>query len=322
MKVIGAFNKISDKLKKEIPKLKEGQLITFQMINGQPNPDSEERQKTPVLYPKHQLRSKDTIYDPYQKDEEGNEVGGYIEIGVVKSSLRLANGEHDIQTELMIPGMIMPGKPAVGNWQFNGKFSFAGGNIKDTEAFEYCWLSNENESNPHRDKSVKALFKQVNLLEDSKQTIKTTNDLREALNIAADLDETTAREIAASLNWANITELPILTAKINDFATKFPTEFLKAYNSPKRKTKSLIRKALDLGIISFDPVTKTVTLGSEVVASLTLRNGDDFLTAFTDWINTAKNGSDVFSNIEGQIEQKKNESNSVAPKKKAKAEAV
>jgi hypothetical protein len=322
MKVIGAFNKISDKLKKEIPKLKQGQTVTFQMINGQPNPDNEERQKTPVLYPKVQIRTRDTIYDPYQKDSEGEEVGGFVEIGIVKSSIRLANGENDIETELAIPGMIMPGKPAIGNWQFNGKFSFSGDSIKDIEAFEFFWLSNENESNPHRDKSVKALFKQVNLLEDSKQTIKTTNDLREALNIAADLDETTAREIAASLNWANIAELPILTAKINDFATKFPTEFLKAYNSPKRKTKSLIRKALDSGIISFDPVTKTVTLGSEVVATLSLRSGEDFLTAFTDWINTAKNGSDVFGNIEGQIEQKRQESNSVAPKKKAKAEAV
>ena len=302
MKVIGEFNRISDKLKKEIPKLKRGQVVTFQMLNGVANPDSEEKQRTPVIYPKTQIRTLDRIYDPYLNNDEG----GYVDIGVPSTYSKDSFGNLEVQPKLLVPGL--------GLFQFSGKFSLMGGKVDDEEMFEFLWLSNENESNPHRDTSVKPLFKMQNLLEESKTTIKTTNDLRDALNLAADMDEQTKREVAASLNWATIAESEILTAKINDFATKFPTEFLKAYNSPKRKTKSVIKKAMDAGVINFDVISKEISLGSEVVATLTLKNGEDILTAFTDWINTAKNGQEVFENIQGQLEQKVS-----APKAKKKA---
>lgn len=310
MKVIGDFNKISPKLKKEIPKLKQGQVVTFQMLNGvtNPEPDPTERSKTPMLYGKAQISTRDRIFDPYL-----NETGDYVDIGVVKNFSKNRDGDYEIETRLFVPGM--------GEFQFGGKFSLMGGRIEDEELFEFLWLCNENEKNPYRDKSVKPLFKPVNLLEDSKETINTTSRLREAVNLAGDMDVETAREIAASLNWSNIAEPEVLMAKINDFAAKFPDQFLKTAKSPKRETKATIKKALDNGVINFDVLTKKVTLGSELIATLSFRDGDDFLNAFTDWLNTSIHGADVLGNIKNQLEIQKQE-NSFIDKKKGKAKEV
>src|SRR6266705_2211103 len=86
MKSSKTFNNISEELKKQIPKLKPGEVKTFLMLNGTPNPDPDPREisKDPMLYGKKQLRTNFRIYDEYQKDKEGQVVGGYVDVGAVE----------------------------------------------------------------------------------------------------------------------------------------------------------------------------------------------------------------------------------------------
>lgn len=307
MKIVDDFNKISDKLKKSIPKLKPGQSVTFQMLNGVPNPepDQTERNKTPILYGKMQIPTKDRIFDPFLGD-----TGDYVDIGVLESFRRDRDNQLEIVTKLLVPGM--------GVFEFGGKFSLRGGKIEDEEMFEYLWICNHNGKNPHRDKSVPALFQPINLLEDSQATIKTTNSLREALNIAGDMSVAEAQQIAASFNWPVIAEDEVLVAKINDFAAKFPDEFLRAINNPKTKMKSEVKKAMDAGIITFDVLTNQVHLGNELIATISLAGGNDFLTAFSDWLKTSKNGEAVHQNMVSRIEEKREEGNAITDPNKEK----
>lgn len=310
MKVIGEYNKISNELKKEIPKLKPGQTVTFQMLNGvvNPEPDQTERQKTPMLYGKTQIPTNDRIFDPYLNGGEG----GYVDIGVIETYGKDSFGNLEVATRLLVPGL--------GHYQFGGKFSLTGGKIEDEELFEFLWISNYNAKNQHRDKSKKSYYQPVNILEDSRENIKTTSTLRDALNYAANLEVGEAKQIAASLNWPTYAEDTVLVAKINDFATKFPEQFLNAANSPKTKTKAVVKKALDAGIITFDGIAKTIHLGSELLATLTIRDSDNFLNSFADWINTSRNGQEVFDNIKNQVEAKKEENSFIDKKTKKKAE--
>ena len=162
MKSTKTFNNISDKLRSEIPKLKPGERVLFQMLNGVPNPepDEKERSKSPILYGKIQLQTNFRIYDPYQKDESGTEVGGFVDVGCVDTWL---NGHPD-RFKCFVPGS--------GEYtQFQGKFELVGGNVKDEELYEILWLSNQREGNPHRDISIEPMFKIVDLKADTRKTI-------------------------------------------------------------------------------------------------------------------------------------------------------
>lgn len=297
MKVIGDFNKISNELKKTIPKLKQGQVVTFQMLNGvtNPEPDQAERMKTPMLYPKTQIPTNDRIFDPYLNDGTGD----YVDIGVPKTYSKDTFGNLLVEPKLFVPGL--------GHLIFGGKFELVGGKVDDDEMFEYLWICNSNGKNPNRDTSVKALFQPINVLEDSKATIQSNDVLFDAISLAKNMDVATATQIAASLNWSAMAEPTVLMAKIRDFATKFPDQFLKTANSPKTKTKALVKQALDNHVITFDMLTKQIRMSDEVIATLTLKDSDDVLNVFADWLNTAKNGNEVKENIEGQLNAKKEE---------------
>jgi hypothetical protein len=143
MKVVGSYNKISDKLKSEIPVLKPGEVKTFECLWGIPNPDPDpqEKIKNPKLYGKRNLATKFRIFDPYIKDDGGKEVGGYVDVVAAQS---WDKGEPT--ERLFVPGF--------GQFQFSGKFALQGGKLEDMELFEILWLSHQREGNPHRDKTV------------------------------------------------------------------------------------------------------------------------------------------------------------------------
>lgn len=295
MKSSKVFNNISDKLRAEIPKLKPGQTVVFQMLHGSPNPepDEKERSKSPVLYGKRQVLTNFRIYDPYVKDEAGNEVGGYVDVGVVDAW----NGEQPVRFRCFVPGQ--------GEFsQFQGKFQLSAGNIRDEELYEILWLSNEREGNPHRDTSVEPLFKIVNTKTDSQATVTKVDILMKALKIGKEISLKEGNEVMASLNKATYQDEIVLRAEIMKIAKDTPDEFIAAYESKDRPIMSSIREALNQGILSHDVSTGKVSMGAVSLTTAKVDDMAELVPSLTQWIKTAKNGQDVLNNINGQLEKK------------------
>lgn len=300
MKVQGNFNKISDKLKATIPVLKPGEVVTYQLLTGVPNPDTDEneKRKNPVLYGKIQIPTNDRIYDPYQKNSEGVETPGYVDIGAV------AFFEKDTPHFIFLfPGM--------GHSIFTGKFSLTIGNIEHDELYEFLCLSNRNESNPNRDKSVAPLFKQVNALADSKATSGRIATLKRAINEASDINESDARKLAASLNWQDFSDFTVLKAEIENYASRNPDKFLAAYDDPKKDIKADLKLALDAKIIDFDMGTMSVKMGESILTKLT--DSADILGGIFSWQQAAKNGDQVLDGIRKQLVKHKELTKETAP---------
>jgi hypothetical protein len=157
MKSTRIFNNISDKLKAQIPKLKKGERVQFQMLTGMPNaePDPIERAKQgEVLYGKVQLLTTFRIYDPYQKDSKGAEVGGYVDVGCVDQWLN----ETPSKFRLFIPGIT---GVVVHNKAFAGRFDLQGGVVADEELFEILFLSPEREGSPCQDSSYEIKYRLI-----------------------------------------------------------------------------------------------------------------------------------------------------------------
>lgn len=167
MKVVGSFNKVSDKLKKElIPTVKPNEVIRFQLLNGEYEPAL----GRVGFGTSKSIRLNDRIYDPYQTDSKGVEVGGYVDIGVPET---IREGRVEKCKKFWVNSLVV-GIPG------NGQFEFKSGSVDDMEVMEFICLSNGNKNNPYRDESKEPQYEivdAVKILEEEKQ-----KDIKELKN--------------------------------------------------------------------------------------------------------------------------------------------
>lgn len=289
MKATETFNNISENLKKKIPKLKPGEVVTFQMLNGManPDPDPKEQQKDPMIYGKRQLRTNFRIYDEAK--------GEYVDVGAVERW----DGKVPKKFVMFVPGM---GEHS----RFPGKFSLTGGNVAQEELYEILWLSPEREGTLCPDAAIQPLFKILNLKEDSKASVIKFDVLSKAIDIAKKLkeDPAGARAVMAALNQPTYQDDAVLMSKIGDLARTKPETFIATYESPETATMGTIRQAIDAGILDHDIASGKVSLGGVQVTTLKLQAMEELIPAITRWINSADNGKDVLANIKKQLEKK------------------
>jgi hypothetical protein len=294
MKSSKLVNNISDKLKASIPKLKPGETVTFQMLNGVPNPepDEKERSKSPILYGKRQILTQFRIYDPFQKDEDGKEVGGFVDMACVD----VWNGDKAERIRTFVPGQ--------GEYsQFQGKFSLTGGNVKDEELYEILWLSNEREGNPHRDSGVELLFKIIDLKADTKKSVSKVQTLHKALNLVKDIQEEKARKILVALNQPDYQDVEVLKAKVGELASSNPEMFIKIYEDEATDIKYQIKQAFDKGVLVYDFSSGVVKMGGVQVAKLKLDKGADMNEEFTKFLSFTTNGKELLNSIQNQLKE-------------------
>ena len=153
MKVVGSFNKVSEKLRKElIPVVRPNDMVRFQLLNGQYEPAL----GRVGFGASRSIRLNDRILDPYAvetKDEKGNVVyeSAYVDIGVPEL---IKEGRVERCKKYWV-NSIAGGIPG------NGQFELAAGNVDEMEIMEFLCLSNGNPNNPHRDISKEPIYEKV-----------------------------------------------------------------------------------------------------------------------------------------------------------------
>ncbi len=150
MKVLGSFNNVTDKLKEELIKqVKPGEIVRFQLLHGSFDPVLQRE----VFGAAKAIRLSDRIYDPYIKNSKGEEIGGYVDIGVPDI---IREGRVERCKKYWVES-IANGIPG------NGQFSFTGGNVLQMEIYEFLCLANGNKNNPHRDKSTLPVYEIIDV---------------------------------------------------------------------------------------------------------------------------------------------------------------
>lgn len=195
MKVVGSFNKVSEKLKKElIPPVKPNEIIRFQLLNGEYFPELGRA----GFGTSRSIRLNDRIYDPYQKDSAGAEVGGYIDIGVPET---IREGRVEKCKKFWVNSLVV-GIPG------NGQFELKSGSVDDMEVMEFLCLSNDNKNNPYRDESKEPKYEIVDvnkILEEEKQ--KEIKELKNKIKRFAKQNPSEAGEMAKLLTPSGNTDV-------------------------------------------------------------------------------------------------------------------
>lgn len=305
MKSSRIFNNISDQLKKQIPRLKPGERVVFQLTNGVPNPEPDERErgKHPVIYPKVQLLTKYRLFDPYAgekyTDEKGVEkyLGEYVDVGCVESW----KGEEPIAFRCFIPG-----KNGAGAFMsfFPGKFELVGGNVEDEELFEILYLSPQRKGTPCPDASVQQIFEIVDHSTEIKKSNIKFDRLTKVIDILKDIKPQKAREVMAAINQPSYQDDAVLLSKIKEWAKDNVDDFIAAYESPLTPIKSMVHEAYNSGVLGYDMKTGVVKLGATALTTMALVDSGEFVSEFAKWLNSAENGKEVIANIKSQIHKK------------------
>jgi hypothetical protein len=298
MKSTKTFNNISDTLKAQIPKLKKGEIVVFQMLNGVPNPEPDEKEKSKqgaVLYGKRQLVTYFKIYDEHLKDESGKEIGGFVEVGCV-------DVWHKDQPERF--RTFIPGLGVGGGSFFQGKFQLEGGKVSDEELFETLWLSPERKGCPCPDSSVEQMFEIVNIKAEGQKTLSKVDTLYEVLGVVKKASEKEMQEYMASVNQPIYTDPEVLKAKVSELAKNDPEAFLKSWNSGDKKQKAIIKQAFDLSVLSYENDKGEIKMGNVTITKLKVEDMADVTDSFNTWVKSARNGKEVIENITNQVAEK------------------
>lgn len=283
------FNNYSEQFLQDIPTLAQGEVATFRMLNGSKNidPDTNERDKNPVFFPKTRIPMRDRVYDKYQNKS--------IEIGVVRED----DGDKPVSFHMFVPGMYEA--------RFGGKFSLIGGRGNDSEVFQFLMVTNHNAKKENRDQSKEALFEYINIYEEAEKDAKIVDDMFIALQLVTEMKPTEIKDFAAAMGLSTTHDVKILHAAIKKYAMESPKEFNERIVAPETKIKSTISRAVEANIINYDPNTYKVHWVKSGIdfAQLNKQEGVDWRDVFVKWLQQSENGSKIESQLRGALRTSK-----------------
>jgi hypothetical protein len=229
MKEIGSFNKLSTELRAKLPTLEPGQSVTYELVPH----EIDHITKLPLYGGARVIPGRDRIKD-------GNTI---VDIGIprVYDSKEVKKCEKYQLTGGGENGRVPP------------RFELSGDSIEDILWHQFFFIANFNESNPNRDKSVKPLIRVVDHEAEAKSRRSKRSEKRQAMDAAQNIDGGEVRMYAASFGWPTEgIKVDLLRDKLEDYAEKFPNEFLKRVKDPKTSDMAEIQVAMDKGLIAYD----------------------------------------------------------------------
>ncbi len=217
------FNLLSEKM---IRKLKPDERAIYRVNNVRPDPDNPGKFLMPSAL---QIRATDTILD--------KGTGEFVNIAAIERT--------DLDGNAIFINIIF-------NASNMGYLFLNGNNPLHQKIYQYVELCNYNESNPDRNANdYEALFARI----DAQKEAKTERNLRKlivkAVNLALDLDDKRAREVALALG-IDAESNDELRNELEDYAGDYPEEFLEVVERASLVNETALKDAVKKNIIKND----------------------------------------------------------------------
>jgi hypothetical protein len=216
------FNLLSEKM---IRKLKPNERATYRVLNVRPDPDNFGKFLMPAAL---QIPSTDIIYDKGRED--------FVPIAAIE------------RTDL-------DGNPVFINIVFNatnlGYLFLNGSNAVHQKIYQFVELCNFNESNPDRNAEFETFFSRIDAVKEAKTERNIRKLIVKAVNLALELDDKKAREVALALG-IEAEENEQLRNELEDYAGDYPEEFLDVVERASLANETALKDAVKNNIIKND----------------------------------------------------------------------
>lgn len=187
-----------------------------------------------------------------------------------------------------------------------GYFRLIGGRIADEELYTFLELTNANESNENRDKSIEPSFKRIDQRKNDVTTRKQRSRRLEAMTAAQNFDLKEVREFTAARGWNEDDDEVIMRNRIEEMAEKDPEGFIKAWGDKDQIVKATIKRAQDRNVIRFDTVESKWLWGgasNETIYVVARKEGMDPIVQLSDFFASASAKSkSVYKQMQKELE--------------------
>jgi hypothetical protein len=272
MKKTEQFNNVSPALLAST-KLKKGEIATFKVAKIMRHPAMPNELIVPAAVSVPVI---DQIWDEEKQD--------YVDIAAISRVSK--DGNHGFH-ELWFYGA------QAGHWILRG------GVAQDQEIFSYLSLSNFNGSNPNRDTSKEVIFELVDDNKKSEVERKVRSLKREALNISADLDAESVKNLIAALGKDDTRKIDVLRNELETLADKDPAAFLELAGNKQAAIKATLNRAVTKGAILFDAEQSRFTWpNGEVILTVARTTGSDSIDELLGYCISNAKGEKVLQTIQ------------------------
>lgn len=300
MNIVGEVNKISPQLQKLIQPLRPGEFAEWQRTVSMDAHElaTDNTKKKFRVYPHSEIWAKDSIYDPwkYGVDEEGNGVGGPVDIGLPDKN-GIDRGKNEIKLyqrytfERSLHGGIVV---------LDGK------RPEHREMHEFFQLSNINDSpvqgKKFRNPEIDVLIYLVDKKKESTKKNKHFEIKKEVLLHISLMTVESMREFAAGKNWDYTVEPDVLSAQVMEYGDKDPEGFNEDVSDPNMRKKALIKYALMENRIVFDPVQyRMLWPDGSTVSTMERVKGKTEIDQFLTFLNTVNNGDKIMQQLSKKL---------------------
>lgn len=180
-----------------------------------------------------------------------------------------------------------------------GVIEIDGGTTLADQLYPYLEMSDYNESNEQRDRSVSAIYYRVDHEKEAINNRKRRNKMKEALDVAYGFKDNEVIEFADANGFDSRKKISELRDEIEAYAEKNPVEFLEKSANKQNAIKATIKRALSKGVIEFDKPDSKFVWGKskETICTVARTAGSDHIQGLTDFLVTSKNGSVILDEI-------------------------
>ena len=241
------YNDFSPELAKRFPGLKPGEVMIFKGLNVKPDPYNKGRIIAPHVV---NVPPKSSVWDPGKNR--------YIPIAAIKGTMVI---------DRPVPGTTSS-QPVEVTQYFEEELQLrhaAGGckfcygtNPDDVRVAEYLFFCGYNASldKELRPSGAKPIFTYKDNKAQAAKELGLFEVRRQATDALAKIIESPdeIRTFAGALGWDADDSIPNLTIKLIKYAEKSPKKFLTTVGDPTAKTKSIVNRAFERGILSFDSI--------------------------------------------------------------------
>lgn len=127
-----------------------------------------------------------------------------------------------------------------------------------------------------------------------------------ALNVAQEMSDAQVREFAAAMLWDDTQDMEVLRNEAETLADSDPVFFNDLVEGKTIEALALSKRALDMGIIVFDPAEYKMYWGGnkQTVVMLNVQGDKNEVQKFADWLLTGDKGADVFKKLKSLTKEK------------------
>lgn len=283
------YNNLSPQLRDQLEKRAQeaGRYVKYKFAIARRNPDQELKTGGDYLYPLRWALTPVTfnITDPHDRSRKRIAL-----VDKLKEFGAPADGFRRVRLDE----------------QFKGVLTLDMEDMMDQDVFIYLELHPKLEGGMFRDNNEMAVFKHIDDIKEAKTSLTAMENRANAMFVTTQMTTEQIKDFACAMGWDESQDIAIIREKVMELADKDPQWFKEFVDHKSIEYRAVIKRALDNGILAWQPVENKIVWGSnnQTVAILDRCEDGKVLERMSDWVMTSKNGQEVYTKIKGILQKR------------------